>query len=955
MAHAELDATSTIKSSHSSNSLSYTPAILKSAGQQLEQQPSQTAAAAESNCSVADAQRSSSNQQQRRKTVYFTVGQRQEVAIFEDYTPSEDIKSLFSSAAEAGPHDILKMYTPEGSLVNISNRLESNRPDTPYRLELVAAHFNKGSLPEQLRAELALLDERVSDLERRMHDLASLYPQDVQAMRDELEQHKQILGLCRAGTTFRHSGMGRPYWNRHKARRKSESEKRLVCEKYLHISTMTLTEEIRRCLRMPTFDNWQWEDEEILLLLQQMYVDLDLLRKFDIDLNVLRKFLCQVYMNYNEVPFHNFQHCFTVSQMMYGIIWCLNLPDKIGDLETLILLTSCICHDLDHPGFNNIYQINARTELALRYNDISPLENHHCSVAFNILEDPTANVFRSFPPEVYKSVREGIIRCILATDMARHNEILNQFNQIAPEFDYNNRAHINLLCMVLIKVSDISNEARPMDVAEPWLDCLLQEFFEQSDREKMEGLPVTPFMDRDKITKPSSQCSFIGFVLLPLFEAIGRLYPELDTLIVNPVREALDYYRKLNEASRRNLEQPASPTPAANEQKETSASIADSSSIKSSEQQAGQHLLDNEGKTVEHPTIVAATPTTPISRERSFSQEEEIRRFSFGLDPDTFTEVEICEKTFSFKISTDIRPLPGWSNNGGGSGTYNGRQPPSTFRRASLAVMSAYSLYLARAIRKEDLPIYFGPCVSTALAESARILAGGTVRSATNSPTQSGPYRDAVIQEEEDEITLDIPTVAATASTHNGVVLDMHKETSESLDLQQHNGRQKGRTEITAPLASVEDVTDSVVSVAPVVTSRQPSRDNPLLIRLRQWTDRFGLNAVRSASAEPPENGVTDVPKSPKLLGSRKIVSSSLSRLFSRSSSNKAGQQQQSTAHSVASPESNRLPMLATSAGSRRRSKTIISATEMSRSLDDVPAAHMITDSTNHPSQKRLD
>ena len=82
--------------------------------------------------------------------------------------------------------------------------------------------------------------------------------------------------------------------------------------------------------------------------------------------------------------------------------------------------------------------------------------------------------------------------------------------------------------MVLIKGSDISNEARPMDVAEPWLDCLLQEFFEQSDREKMEGLPVTPFMDRDKITKPSSQCSFIGFVLLPLFESIGRLYPELD-------------------------------------------------------------------------------------------------------------------------------------------------------------------------------------------------------------------------------------------------------------------------------------------------------------------------------------------------------------------------------------------------------------------------------------------
>ena len=32
---------------------------------------------------------------------------------------------------------------------------------------------------------------------------------------------------------------------------------------------------------------------------------------------------------------------------------------------------------------------------------------------------------------------------------------------------------------IMIKVSDVSNEARPMDVAEPWLDCLLQEFFTQ--------------------------------------------------------------------------------------------------------------------------------------------------------------------------------------------------------------------------------------------------------------------------------------------------------------------------------------------------------------------------------------------------------------------------------------------------------------------------------------------
>lgn len=30
-----------------------------------------------------------------------------------------------------------------------------------------------------------------------------------------------------------------------------------------------------------------------------------------------------------------------------------------------------------------------------------------------------------------------------------------------------------------MKVADISNEARPLGVAEPWLDCLLSEFFNQ--------------------------------------------------------------------------------------------------------------------------------------------------------------------------------------------------------------------------------------------------------------------------------------------------------------------------------------------------------------------------------------------------------------------------------------------------------------------------------------------
>ena len=33
--------------------------------------------------------------------------------------------------------------------------------------------------------------------------------------------------------------------------------------------------------------------------------------------------------------------------------------------------------------------------------------------------------------------------------------------------------------MILLKVADISNEVRPLEVAEPWIELLLEEFFQQ--------------------------------------------------------------------------------------------------------------------------------------------------------------------------------------------------------------------------------------------------------------------------------------------------------------------------------------------------------------------------------------------------------------------------------------------------------------------------------------------
>uniref|UniRef100_A0A3Q1AT57 Phosphodiesterase n=1 Tax=Amphiprion ocellaris TaxID=80972 RepID=A0A3Q1AT57_AMPOC len=455
---------------------------------------------------------------------------------------------LFRVAAEAGPHHILKMYNTNGSVVNISPQLEANSVDSYYRLEVVASDLQSQKIIE-LKGEtnspfFTVCVFRLRHLENKVTEDVGKTPDIICELKSQVESFKRKLEVL-------HTNKQTVVLTKSPVSTFSLSRAALTLDSVLCCySSLQVTEEVREHLKTPIFDNWQWEEAEMLVLLQVMYTDLDFLTAFNIELEVLQNFLFEVYCHYNNIPFHNFQHCFCVTQMMYGLIWLTDLRNKLGRIELLIMLTSALCHDLDHPGYNNVYQINAQTDLALRYNDISPLENHHCAVAFGILAKPECNILKNLTTEQYKHIRGGMIKCILATDMARHNEILNKFKVMQPVFDFTNKDHKEVLMKIMVKVSDISNEARPMAVAEPWLDCLLQEFFNQSDTEKLKGLPVTPFMDRDKVSKPSSQTNFIRFVLLPLFTELTKLFPCLEQHILEPVRGALEYYSNLERATK---------------------------------------------------------------------------------------------------------------------------------------------------------------------------------------------------------------------------------------------------------------------------------------------------------------------------------------------------------------------------------------------------------------------
>lgn len=70
---------------------------------------------------------------------------------------------------------------------------------------------------------------------------------------------------------------------------------------------------------------------------------------------------------------------------------------------------------------------------------------HKPAILFSILKNPQTNILGQVSEAIFKDARKGIIKCILATDMAKHGEILNQFKKIVDTFNYDDAEHKSLV------------------------------------------------------------------------------------------------------------------------------------------------------------------------------------------------------------------------------------------------------------------------------------------------------------------------------------------------------------------------------------------------------------------------------------------------------------------------------------------------------------------------------
>ena len=285
---------------------------------------------------------------------------------------------------------------------------------------------------------------------------------------------------------------------------------------------------------------------------------------FGLDTEKLIRALSQIERGYCNNPYHNAEHATEVLQRTHIILQHTTDKKVFPKIKLFACYIAAIIHDYNHVGLTNEYLKKVEHRIALMYNGMSPMESYSIFKAFEVLGD----CFKALHYSDRIDLRQHVVSLVMATDMTKHFQLFQTFcgvhciekpssnnliisrrssssssphatpymSQILPKLALmtNTRMCTDMtvsdMCMI-IKCADIGHTCMPLPQHVAWVKRLEDEFFNQGDAERMNGLDVTPLFDRNQSGITKSQTQFFNLVVLPMFEAMVEVFPNMRSML----------------------------------------------------------------------------------------------------------------------------------------------------------------------------------------------------------------------------------------------------------------------------------------------------------------------------------------------------------------------------------------------------------------------------------------
>ena len=207
------------------------------------------------------------------------------------------------------------------------------------------------------------------------------------------------------------------------------------------------------------------------------------------------------------------------------------VDEYLNALDIMALLIAAICHDIDHPGNSNNFEIASHSNLAILYSDDTVLERHHAATTIRLLDSCD---FLAFLPSVDKVyLRKQVTSAIFGTDMSKHFAFVDKLNAqtlIDPPFDKCDTDSRQLLVKCVLHSADIGGQTQASSMARKWSIRCISEFDRQAKRELELGIEQTNYMSdllTNELKSMQLQGNFITSIVLPLWSALIECFPKL--------------------------------------------------------------------------------------------------------------------------------------------------------------------------------------------------------------------------------------------------------------------------------------------------------------------------------------------------------------------------------------------------------------------------------------------
>jgi len=188
-------------------------------------------------------------------------------------------------------------------------------------------------------------------------------------------------------------------------------------------------------------------------------------------------------------------------------------------------------------------------------NDQSVLENMHISLAWTLLKKNNSNILCNMTKTQKKRFRKVLIESVLATDMSQHSlhsetleKLVEKYENVEKLEEITEREKFsNQFLPIALHTADLGNLCKEIKYYNEWVDRLMNEFFNQGDKERELNIsPISFLCDRFKVNIHSGQVGFINFVIRPWFTKFGLLLKEdsHNKLFLNLLNENLKYMQE---------------------------------------------------------------------------------------------------------------------------------------------------------------------------------------------------------------------------------------------------------------------------------------------------------------------------------------------------------------------------------------------------------------------------